>query len=222
MRERPILMSAPMVRALLDGRKTQTRRVVKPQPEALGTCGPGLGGAPAIYWTSPRYDNGDGVHYFHTDEQRARELMVSACPYGVPGDRLWVKESLLCAPWQHRHDAITYAADHAFAWDADEPATWVWSRCGLSSLFMPRGLSRLTLTITDVRVERVQDINDDDAIAEGIPDYPDFKGDCPVDDYRELWDSLNAARGYGWDANPWVWALTFSVADCAAAGRVAA
>lgn len=218
MRERPILFSGPMVRALLDGRKTQTRRVVKcPHKPWKGLV------YDAEAWTVVPHSGGGWRAVQHDGQGRIIPEISGKgfpCPYGAPGDRLWVKESLLCAPWQHRHDAITYAADHAFAWDADEPATWVWSRCGLSSLFMPRGLSRLTLTLTDVRVERVTDISTHDLEAEGISIVNNDAG--ARNEYRELWESLNASRGYGWDANPWVWVLTFSVADCAAAGRVAA
>lgn len=214
MRERPILFSAPMVRAILSGQKSMTRRVVKPQPEAI----------PQHVWR-PR-DLGPNRQFWWPCSAVRQMVdlgeMRSFCPYGVPGDRLWVRET-----WRHwpvrdgadQREGLDYRAtdEDDFEYPVNE-SIFKWR----SPIHMPRWASRLTLTITDVRVERVQDINDDDAIAEGIPDYPDFKGDCPVDDYRELWDSLNAARGYGWDANPWVWALTFSVADCAAAGRVVA
>lgn len=84
MKERPILFSAPMVRAILDGSKTQTRRVVKPQPQVEGD---------SIYWSSPRYDNGMGCNYFHTRLEPGLRLMLKACPYGQPGDQLWVRET---------------------------------------------------------------------------------------------------------------------------------
>ena len=178
-KERPILFSGAMVRAILEGRKTQTRRVVKPTsgPHSIEKtiCTPGSLAA----------------------------FIRHRCPYGQPGDRLWVRET-----WGI-HDA-----DPARAWFRADPgvedcvakstAGWKWR----PSIHMPRWASRITLRLTDVRVERVQDISVSDCIAEGLG-YPTDDRYAAVDNFKPLWDSINAARGYGWDANPWVWVLVF-------------
>lgn len=187
-RERPILFSAPMVRALLDGRKTQTRRIVK--------------GA-ALDWL----------------DSFTPEFVASAenrlCPYGVPGDVLWVRETLKRAPhlW-------TYAAD-------GEPVGWP-ARQGLAgktrdtvvSIHMPRDACRLRLRITDVRVERLNYISDADCEAEGVrePSLGDTvwsgmfgmdRASChPRIAYAVLWDSIHGDRA--WDLSPWVWVVTFA------------
>ena len=210
MKSRPILFSAPMVRALLAGTKTQTRRVIKDQPS---------GGVQGCYrrpdglfiWTSlPRPNNGtgDGVGISPT----------FACPHGAPGSQLWVRESFIHEP-----------AD--YVWEASvsipcRPATTVYradckgdSRGAgwTSPMFMPRSLSRITLELTDVRAERLQDISEADAIAEGIErsgecnwrDYADKHNDFTSArrSYRSLWESINGAGS--WAANPWLWALSF-------------
>jgi hypothetical protein len=221
-RERPLLMSGPMVRAILDDRKTQTRRVVKPQPEWL---------ADAWYWRSRRYDNGDGAQYFHTAtfSRPLLEEWARACPYGQPGDRLWVRETwgVGTRPDQNEgcRDGIEYRAD-AIGLDEREdlplyrvspPDTVCLDDLAgrwRPSIHMPRWASRLTLEITGVRVERVQDIREQDAIAEGVDavalsDMPRQATMTRRADFRQLWDTLNAKRGYGWDVNPSVWALSF-------------
>jgi len=174
-KERPILFSGPMVRAILEGRKTQTRRMVKPQP-AIAT--PGC------------FD-------------------VTKCPYGVVGDCIWVRET-----WARIHDGILHKLDpepdirtpHGNGWStvyrADgEP--YHWSDYGVPwrpSIHMPRWASRITLEIVSIRVERLQDIREEGASAEGV-DW----GTRRVFAFRDLWDSI-----YGnWDANPWVWVVEF-------------
>jgi hypothetical protein len=205
MKARAILFSAPMVRALLAGTKTQTRRVVKGW---------------ALDWLSP----GNFTPEFVADPGNR------ACPYGVPGDRLWVREAFrfldcfnrdspskvgdLCVdagynkPWAPTH----YEADGARAnWMSvgtlpGKPAAGK-LRPGIH---MPRWASRITLEVTEVRVERLQDISDDDLAAEGIQELIDAGVDhdgTPRDTYRTLWEALNGAGS--WDANPWVWAVSF-------------
>ena len=197
-RERPILFSGPMVRAILDGRKTQTRRVVKPQPEWVPypahVCEPG---EPVGFWAWQRTPRNfhDSVH-----EDFARHN-----PFGAVGDRLWVRETW--AGLEIGDDvAVSYRAD--VPEDAHKFDRW------RSPIHMPRWASRITLEITDVRVERVQEISEADAIAEGVTAYADAhlsKGHdrTPVEVFAYLWDSLNAKRGYGWDVNPWVWVISF-------------
>mgnify|MGYP001218579921 CR=1 FL=1 len=176
MSEKPILFSGEMVRAILEGRKTMTRRVVKPQPEQDTDC---------------PYHVGAGI------ERKAR-----ICPYGKPGDRLWVKETM----WEciDNNDKVRYVADG--------PIPIVGNRRYKKkpSLFMSRSESRLTLEVVNVRVERVQDITEGDAEKEGTTPYtapaelPAYK---PA--FADLWDRINEKRGFGWDKNPWVWVIEF-------------
>ncbi len=204
-RERPILFSGPMVRALLEGRKTQTRRVMKPQP----ICENG-----STRWESPRYDNGVGVHYFHTvGLGGVMKPWLDACPYGSPGERLWVRESFSNPHGVDQVGPFWYWAD-------GNPDYGDWSR-PKPSIFMPRWACRIELELTKVRVERLQEISVDDVLAEGLPTHVHlltwkksrreaWRSDLPPL-YRELWDKLNAKRGFGWKKNPWVWVLEFRV-----------
>jgi hypothetical protein len=177
-----------MVRAILDGRKTQTRRVVKPQPNA----GP----------NGKMVDLGGGFGLL--DGDLSGEWV---CPYGQLGDQLWVRENFVLP---HRHDGDSaaalgsaYAVVVTFPPPGDEPRQ-NYGRIR-PSIHMPRWASRLTLEITDVRVQRVQEISAEDAAAEGFPsEQMDSR-----ENFANLWRELNAARGYGWDVNPFVWALTF-------------
>lgn len=183
--ERPILFSGEMIRAILDERKNQTRRVVKPQPSRDV-----LNGAPG-FWKEPSY-------YTH----------VWKCPYGRPGSVLWVRET-----WLPRAEgkAFLYRADFDPVNAAGTGAMYGgWK----PSIHMLRRASRITLEITGVRVQRLQDIKADDAIAEGWPRgqelYPNINtASKALDWYRKLWDSINAKRGFGWHVNPFVWAITF-------------
>lgn len=200
MKERPILFSAEMVRATFNGRKTQTRRVIKRRD----------GDAPL--------DFHDGMFWFADGD--AFEI---PCPDGVPGDRLWVRET-----WEHRAYGairdirIRYAADgaidHMMACDDDRKYRTN-SFVKQPSIFMPRWASRIMLEITDVRAQRLQEISNKDARAEGADCAPHRGGTCGMTDtgidqcaicsFRSLWNSINVKRGHGWDKNPWVWALTF-------------
>jgi hypothetical protein len=230
-RERPILFSAPMVRAILEGRKTQTRRVCTPTA-------------------------------FYSNETRAKR----PCPYGHPGDQLWVRETWNCfhdltdaertkqdkilrrfqdgkvrdivaeamaLPVGSGERRAIYAADFGdWAYDPDSDLHW------RPSIFMPRWASRITLEITDVRVQRVQEISEEDALAEGVEPLSMTEqeiADLQISDsapwekklamamgpgcfshkftFQMVWDSINAKRGYGWSANPWVWAVTFRPFD---------
>jgi hypothetical protein len=184
-----MIFSGPMVRAILEGRKTQTRRVVK---------SPGL----------PRSSD---------NQWRDHIRRKSRCPYGVPGDRLWVRES-------HGQDVrgeVIYRADDQTERAREQGCEqgWVSQPLWRSPIHMPRWASRLTLEVVSVRVERLQEISERDARAEGIERsvsgyWHNYAPDGPThlyarDSFRTLWDSLNAARGDSWAANPWVWALEF-------------
>ena len=170
MKERPIIFSTEMVRAILEGRKTQTRRVIKPQPEGMDE----------VYFRDFRRDFGG-----------------RKCPHGQVGDGLWVKEIY----YQDPGGGIWYRADND-EWLQDHES---WR----TPLFMPRWASRITLEITGLRVERLQDITEEDAVTEGLPPREQTGFDTARYRYHILWDSLNAKRGYAWDSNPWVWVIEF-------------
>jgi hypothetical protein len=234
-RERPILFSGPMVKAILEGKKTQTRRVVKldkysgweVRPNSEGICI--LDGRGASTWLE--------------------------CPYGKPGDQLWVRETWAIAdiydkdsgnqgqmPFELNHGtrgiSIWYRAGGEKAYKFATRGRW------RPSIFMPRAASRITLEVTDIRVEQLQDITEEDAIAEGIePLYSKeniqttvglesyrfgepvpwtnylwhgrpggtegySSADNAVDSYRSLWDSINGKK-CPWSSNPWVWVVEF-------------
>lgn len=202
MRERPILFNSEMVRAILDGRKTMTRRVVKPQP----TESHGL-----VY---------QGMALGKFGKISDAEIY---CTFGVTGDRLWVREKfrLFNAVEECSHyescDSMKYHNTPMYYADAiDNESKWK------PSIHMPRSASRINLEITEVRVERLQDITVEDVVCEGISPAmrTKFGYSCEEseenfwikegrDTFRMLWDSLNLKRGYGWDANPWVWVIGF-------------
>jgi len=189
-----------MVRAILDGTKTQTRRVVK-------------GFNPL-----PRVDVLRGL--------------AQKCPYGIPGDRLWVRETW--APGDHilkgydldTPEVIAYRADKTAATDLGPIDTYAWNWNLMKwkpSIFMPRWASRIDLEITEVWVQRLQEITEEDAKAEGVRLIIDqdgkpllkLTGARPIrewtfrEHFAELWDSINSKRGFGWDENPLVWVITF-------------
>lgn len=197
---KPMLFSGPMVRALLDGCKTMTRRVLKPQPRP-GLRGDGSPVADGYFVWEPKPGHviplTDGCAY------QWREQL----PYAT-GDVLWVRENF-----------YQYGGPIEYAADDDAPS---FQRKVTPSIHMPRWASRLTLEVTDVRVEKLGYISREDAVAEGCPgvlntrpDYVYSRWDSdPIDEFVELWDSINAKRGYGWDDNPWVVAITFTVHRC--------
>ena len=210
MKYRPILFSTPMVRALLAGTKTQTRRIVKPQPLWVAD--------PSVPFRTPDAD----------------PKGIIRCPYGQPGDRLWVRET-----WR-AHKAFDIAAPNELPkidglhYEADEkPRFWDYGKLR-PSIHMPRWVSRITLEITGVRCERLHEISEADAINEGIevcgvggwrnylwhgePDAPaktvegwphqfsNYHLD-PVGSYSSLWERINGPNS--WAANPWVWVVSF-------------
>ena len=195
-----------MVRALLAGTKTQTRRIVKPQDSIHGPCSDGI-----LYWI-PEGMQGDPEPNCPTVPASARS------PYGLAGDRLWVKETWKADQIWDGFRPLDIPEGEAVLYTADEHATRIvpfgWGR-GRPSIFMRRWMSRITLELTGVRVERLNDISEADAIAEGIdaevtpraPGDPYLPVRNPSDRYRDLWESLNGAGS--WAANPWVWVLSF-------------
>ena len=213
MKERPIIFSAPMVRAILSGAKTQTRRVVKVRCHSI--C-----------------EGDDGKLWPWSEDAELAEDFWHPCPFGEPGDRLWVREAFIHEPADYCWEAsvsipcrpafTVYRADH----EGDtRGAGWK------PSIHMPRWASRITLEITDVRVQRVHDISEADAVAEGVRpgdgkwhDLGDGEAvfldefgwfaperytrhNAPRHAFREAWEIINGPES--WNANPWVWVIEF-------------
>jgi len=237
MRERPILFNADMVRAVLDGRKTQTRRIMKVQPESNQF------GLRRIIASAERSDTGK---YHWTESNATGNHIRSApfsCPFGAVGDRLWVKETWSVVSHAFDDDGLMidyvpdrpakavhekpfgrgyysghaiYAADGGFTWGDDDGCVDGRS-CWKPSIHMPRWASRITLEITGVRVERLWDITEDDAKAEGCTfEALRFKpgtreaeemGHTAVYQFGGLWQSIYGEES--WQANPWVWVVEF-------------
>jgi hypothetical protein len=198
---KPIIFSTPMVKAILEGRKTQTRRVINPQPDKDDPC---------IAFST--------IEGFQTTPEQAEEIWaqdeqgqsIQLKPRYKKGDVLWVKEKF------HRYENIH--GGYSVAYYADCQSVRVNGKKWTSPIFMPREAARLFLKVKSVRVERLQDISEADAISEGMKEgncwsenncYPDSPEHCESErhkcSYKNLWDSLNAKRGYSWESNPWVW-----------------
>lgn len=215
MRERPILFSGAMVRAILDGSKTQTRRAIKPSRRLpIDFRGGGPRGGPD--WNDPScwgWETGDGEECALAAAPDVDHVIP--CPYGQPGDRLYVRETwaqpttLDPGPTFYRADYPDNVLGKYENLPPAEAITWK------PSIHMPRALSRIPLEITSVRVERLNDCSEADAIAEGIERDGDgwlsyAGGSCvgfPTTSYASLWDSINGAGA--WEANPWVWVVEF-------------
>lgn len=182
--ERPILFSGPMVRAVLGVTKTQTRRVVR----GVDECAHGY----------------DAVKEVDGQTIRCAGGATLTSPFGVPGDRLWVRETFKPHPpgtGRTRPSAAIYRADYQLS---EGPGPWK------PAIHMPRWACRLVLDVVAARAERLQDISEADAIAEGVHHQPKLLAPNGARIlYVLLWNSLNAKRGYGWATNPWVWVIEF-------------
>lgn len=215
MRERPILFNTEMVQAILEGRKTQTRRIVKPQPTFSENVGCGWKG----------YVYGIGSDHAET----VRNFTRSTYPFGKVGDQLWVRET-----WHVEPDV------EGWSMNDNEPCIgWIGYKAGGSkevtapnfdavqrcfpkgevdwdflpndwrpSIFMPRWASRVQLEIMNIRIERLNDISEDDAKAEGMIADDDY---CAEEYFSKLWNEINGWDEKGWNANPWVWVIEFKV-----------
>jgi hypothetical protein len=218
MKERPIIFSGEMVRAILEGRKTQTRRVVT---RAFGASECIMREKQVMTWQE-----------YLSRFVWAQSQILGGCPYGEPGDRLWVRET-----WQAQnldgfwwHEITEHRELCNWAWtNPIEPAFEGTPPRWMPSLFMPRMASRITLEVVNIEVDRVQNITQADAKAEGAQPWFMASDGCKVTeggaefsiefcpeekrDYRKgyqiLWDQINEKRGYGWDKNPWVWVVEF-------------
>ena len=188
MKETGLMFKAPLVRAILEGRKTQTRRIAKPVRH------PDLGNV---------YSPGALVL-----EHEPQHVINRACPYGQPGDRIYVRETFSQHPeWGQ----LAFRADGEEFEDADG---WLWEPKWMPSIHIPKDLARIWLEVTGVRVERLQDISEADALAEGarfelasIDSVRIGATASFLSGFRNIWEST----GGDWDANPWVWAIDFKV-----------
>jgi hypothetical protein len=204
MSEKPIIFSTDMVQAIMDGRKSITRRVI---PNLRGTNAWFVGRYKSL--ESPPGKVTIGEHFAF----RYRKNDGEFCNVNVPlkyreGDTLWGREIwakisdwTCCDPEVGVFDGYIYKAD----WGMDEHPKW------RPSIYMPREAARLFLTVKNVRAERLQDITEEDAWAEGCnANIPDGKP-CALAWFHEIWEDINAIRGYGWENNPWVWRVEFEV-----------
>lgn len=192
MKEHPILFSSEMVRAILDGRKTQTRRVIKPQPR----------------WEPPfEVEHG----YWDWDNARFNRDEVgdiwNYSPYGRACDRLWVRETWAASPFLNKYAPreLPTTSHVVYRSDSINESHFVWR----PSIHMPRWASRITLEIFGVRVERVQNISDLAILDEGVGEKHLTGILANRKAFQELWNKLNEKRGFGWDKNPWVWVVEF-------------
>jgi hypothetical protein len=204
MKARPILFSTPMVQAILEGRKTQTRRVLKVQPSAEGMQ------ISTLVCTTANKKNEGKQHWIKLKDKFTVEFSDQSyfkCPYGKVGDLLWVRETFTeeaCLT------AICYKADFPIVWpkeltDGEEIIQEAKDYRFKPSIFMPKWASRITLEITNIRVERLQDISEEDKIAEGgTADKP----------FGTIWKKINITEGIRWQDNPFVWVLEFKVHKC--------
>lgn len=205
MKERPILFSAPMVRAILAGTKTQTRRVAPVESLNIRDIG-GECIAWSVQFSKPIRGTVSSYSGGKFSDAQARSIIASQfCPYGAPRDRLWVRETWRIDDFD---DAETiYAADGDEEMMRETKGIIKWR----SPIYMPRNRSRITLEITGVRVDRAQGISEADVWAEGwraIADIPDENGGrCKYRSFGQFWESINGPGS--WDRNPWVWVLEF-------------
>ena len=217
-----ILFSSPMVRAILNGSKTQTRRLVKHSKQFKGS--------PSVAYDVLMSEDGSGAHFLVAGDHGFTDLVP--CPYGVKGERLYVKETAIIAPKRFAatpDDTCINDADgdpRYIQYIASQPDTEAaeWYKLKKTpSIFMPRWASRITLEITEVRVERLNDISEEDAVAEGVFRFtgpgrevecldgrtffydPETRAGCC--EYRSLWESINGPKS--WDLNSWVWCIAF-------------
>lgn len=199
-KKRPILFNTAMVQAILNGKKTQTRRVIKMDAGRRDQIERWTYGFQKHRWGIWHGLKGDVIEY------------AKACPYGAPQDLLWVRETFCPDPIKEEHQ---YKAG-PFKTNLP-PADQIWK----PSIYMPKDMARIWLIVGEVAVERIQDISDQDIVAEGVGLDPEAK--CYPSEhwptiwdknrlkFALLWDEINARRGYSWAENPWVWVVRFGV-----------
>lgn len=179
---KPIIFSTPMVRAILAGNKTETRRVMKPQPDQMKICV----NVRTLRW-----------HIFN-----GSEFNLPVCPFGVIGGRLWVREKFTVLDDGY----VMFAANHPEKYLKDECGDVKWK----PSIHMPERFARLILLVEEILIEPLQSINQTAIVQEGAASKTDNAIDAKAK-WVMLWDSINEKRGFGWDTNPWVWVVRYSV-----------
>lgn len=213
-KSRPILFNSEMVRAILAGRKTQTRRVIKPQPPGYLTS---RGKPEEMYPNS-------GIWGFYAGNENARACRSEdtlCCPYGAAGGLLWVRETWgVNKDYDNLSPTMVWVATNGDTKSCVDykatPRNEDWTGKWRQSIHMPRWASRINLGIKNIRIERIQDITEEDAWQEGIQDRmgkeTPLKGELlpvSVHAFASLWEKINNTRGYGWKTNPWVWVVEF-------------
>ena len=190
MKDKPILFSTPMVQALLEGRKSQTRRIMKPQPIFDFDSG-------WVFWGKHQWDiHGLPISYD----------ILNFCPYGQTRDILWVRETWASNPWGYLGGCrYIYKSDYDKFPKNEIGTSYPQIDKWKPSIYMPREAARIFLRVTDIHVERLQDITEEDAIAEGVIRKDLYK--TMTWEYETLWESINGQGS--WDANPWVWVVIF-------------
>lgn len=209
MKERPAPFIAQMVQAILDDRKTMTRRVIKPQPILCHSSVPGCEHISMFEWKGL-------MRPYETHP------LEDSCPYGLVGDYLWVREAWALEKKYDRYPGSQVPKrGRAQMWYLADGPKPKWAGRTRAARFMPRWASRITLEITAVCVDWLQEIAPTDVLAEGIQKTDDGNWLAPLagqpnfpyahasEAFAALWNSLNSQRGFGWDVNPFVWVITF-------------
>lgn len=198
MKERPIIFSTPMVQAILYGQKTMTRRIIKPQPDDSGLWNDTL---------HPRSVISD-LQGWNGAVESTGESKEFKCPYGQPGDILWVRETFFDCEKYREAPLFMNSDRYLFKANSDFIGCHKWK----PSIHMPREAARIFLQVKDITVERLQDITGVDALMEGMQwNSQDLR---PIRDFQNLWNKIHGLTGPGsWDANPWVWVIKFGRID---------
>lgn len=199
MKQRPIFFSTPMVQAIRKGTKTQTRRIVNPQP---------IKGLHTFLSPSTVLDGSDRTTWIYSDKESSNCIEVK-CKYGQPGDVLWVKETYSNLKVEFGY--YMYKADsEEIGMSEEDMKNHCYQKKWKPSIFMPKSAARIWLKITNVRLEQLQDISRGAAMAEGCP-FPNMqKGSNPVEWFENLWQSINGGNwNTDWSLNPFVWVIEF-------------
>ncbi|HBY5559298.1 hypothetical protein RZP29_23635 [Klebsiella quasipneumoniae subsp. similipneumoniae] len=219
MKERGMIFNGEMVRAILDGRKTQTRRIMKPQPKPSKS-------RPGDFWfSSKKLESMVHVSDLAPGNSPIADyhlfIQEHCCPFGAVGDRIWVRETFSPVDdtqyggekWVDYRATPKFEASHPAGWDCapNDAEALKWR----PSIHMPRWASRILLEITNVRVERLKSISDGDAIREGCSTTDMKSGDCVADVFARLWASIYGDES--WNSNPWVWVIEFKRVEGGAA-----
>lgn len=221
MTERGIIMSGPLIAPTMDGRKSKTRRVVPDLPDWVIKTTERVENVGPWFHFIANHPEGKCGHKkcgcIGSERGEQPSMWTVRCPYGEPGDQLWVREMWNCGtmPRQGRRVNVCFPKvgkkdvrlkndTEIEQWERYKNKRWV------PSIHMPRWASRIQLEIISVRVERLQDLTEEDAIAEGMPALPNSEWyPTWVKTFLHYWNGLNADRGFEWDANPWVWVIEF-------------